>query len=869
MSRIIVKNLPKKIKEERLREFFSSKGTVTDLQLKYTKEGVFRRFAFVGFKDEAQAAAAKEYFNNSYLDTSRLQVEICAALGGTDKPRSWSKYSADSSAYLRLHPEQKKPKPIKEKPQKENFADSFLKDLEGNEEFEEFLQVHGTHNKAVWTNDTRAPSDGDAKKAKPGKAKKKVEEEEEEGDEEEEEGDSDEGPDDSEAVQKNVKQQVPQQAPQQKPKPKLPVQEFSFTLKVKGLPYSCKKKQIKDFFKPAKVASLRLPPRVKGIAYLGFKKEQDMKQALNKHHSFMAGHRLDVTKYTKEVAPEKKWRQFEDLGNPQESLADTGRIFIRNLSYAITEDELEALFKKYGPVEEVHLSIDRVTRKPKGFAFVSFLFPEHAIRAFTELDGQMLQGRLLHLLPAKAKKSEQEDGEGTEPKSFKDKKEAELKKASGKGHNWNTLFLGANALADVMAERYATSKQELLGTETGESVAVRMALGETQVVAETREFLESNGVVLDAFSRPATERSKTVVLVKNLPAKTPPNDLRTIFAKFGMLTRVVLPPWGVTALIEFQDPTEARAAFRRLAYSKFKHVPLYLEWAPTGVFAAGKKGSAKTEEKSKADVKEKTVEEVTEQPEEVVEEEEEEEEVPPEPDTTLFVKNLNFSTTEQAVREHFEQCGTVHEVTIAKKKDVKNPGQLLSMGYGFVQFKQRQAAKQALKQLQRSELDGHALELKLSKRATTAEEVTAARRKKATDLGKEGTKILVRNIPFQASQKEVQELFSVFGTLRDVRLPRKLAGSGRHRGFGFVDFLTKNDAKRAFEALCQSTHLYGRRLVLEWASTDDQEVDTLRKKTADHFLQGGPSSKRLKKSDLLASLDGSAEQPGAGADWNL
>lgn len=33
-----------------------------------------------------------------------------------------------------------------------------------------------------------------------------------------------------------------------------------------------------------------------------------------------------------------------------------------------------------------------------------------------------------------------------------------------RGHNWNALFLGANALADVMAERYSTSKQELLGT---------------------------------------------------------------------------------------------------------------------------------------------------------------------------------------------------------------------------------------------------------------------------------------------------------------------------------------------------------------------------------------------------------------------
>ena len=103
-----------------------------------------------------------------------------------------------------------------------------------------------------------------------------------------------------------------------------------------------------------------------------------------------------------------------------------------------------------------------------------------------------------------------------------------------------------------------------------------------------------------------------------------------------------------------------------------------------------------------------------------------------------------------------------------------------------------------------------------------------------------------------------------------------MSGTGTHRGFAFVDFLTKQDAKvrsvkeksetecclnaflyfwwagacsslrfifgffyfsvlqRAFESLCSSTHLYGRRLVLEWAE-DEDSVDALRKRTAEHF----------------------------------
>ncbi|KAG8504628.1 putative RNA-binding protein 19, partial [Galemys pyrenaicus] len=144
---------------------------------------------------------------------------------------------------------------------------------------------------------------------------------------------------------------------------------------------------------------------------------------------------------------------------------------------------------------------------------------------------------------------------------------------------------------------------------------------------------------------------------------------------------------------------------------------------------------------------------------------------------------------------------------------------------------------------------------------------------------------------------------STFGELKTVRLPKKMAGTGAHRGFGFVDFLTKQDAKvsevqapplwalkagegcvrrlpkphqrpgvnragtwwpelsdsgrkagggsgrspsqhaasclvlspqRAFNALCHSTHLYGRRLVLEWADSE-VSLQALRRKTAEHF----------------------------------
>nr|XP_040146877.1 uncharacterized protein LOC101963847 [Ictidomys tridecemlineatus] len=272
---------------------------------------------------------------------------------------------------------------------------------------------------------------------------------------------------------------------------------------------------------------------------------------------------------------------------------------------------------KTGPLSELHYPIDSLTKKPKGFAFVTFMFPEHAVKAYAAVDGQVFQ-------------------------------------------------------------------------ETKGSVAVRVALGETQLVQEVRRFLIDNGVSLDSFSQPVEEGAE----------------------------------------------------------------------APT----------AKTEEEEEAD-----------------EEEDDEESLP---GCTLFIKNLNFSTTEETLQQ--------------PSSPGRGPGESWRVGQGDL------------------------YPPLLSRPALTSA------RKKQLPRKQTSSKILVRNIPFQADRREIRELFSTFGELKTVRLPKKMTGTGTHRGFGFVDFLTKQDAKRAFNALCHSTHLYGRRLVLEWADSE-VTLQALRRKTAEHF----------------------------------
>ena len=629
---------------------------------------------------------------------------------------------------------------------------------------------------------------------------------------------------------------------------KAPKHDF-FHVKLANLPYKFKKRHVKAFLEPLKPPSVRIPPKIHGIAFVGFKTEKERNQALNKHKSLYEGQQIFVYKHEQKEAPgnvndpsrSAKWVEQEAGIASSETVGESGRIFVRNLSYAVTEDEMRDLFSKFGPLTEVNLPVDKLTRRSKGFAFVTFMMPEHAVQAFSELDGSSYQGRLLHLIPGKAKEESDEGKE--ESMGYKQKKEREKKSSAGSSHNWNSLFLGASAVADLMSEKYNVAKADVVLGDGGggQSAAVRLALGETQIIQETKKYLEEEGISLAAFDKPPKVRSKTVIIAKNLPANTAGHEIRDIFGKFGVLGRVVMPPGGITAVIEFSDPGEARAAFTNLAYTRFHNSPLYLEWAPQETFTSAfaekpvpPAPSANINEPKKED-------EMTDQE-------------TPETDSTLFVKNLNFETKDEALRDHFSKCGNIFSANVATKKDLAS-GQTLSMGFGFVTFWQRSSADRALKELQHSRLDSHALELKRSNRAPDKE--AKSERKSGKAAGSPSTKLLVRNVAFQATKQELTEIFKTYGELTSVRLPSKMSGTGSHRGFAFVEFASKSDAKKAMEELSGSTHLYGRRLVLEWAEQDDS-LETLRKRTADQFNSGNQvAANKRKKFQLPAkSADG-------------
>ena len=68
-------------------------------------------------------------------------------------------------------------------------------------------------------------------------------------------------------------------------------------------------------------------------------------------------------------------------------------IFVGNLAFNVTEDELKKLFLDYGEVESLNIVKDKYTSESRGFAFVKMPNDEEAQKAVDSLDGSALNGR--------------------------------------------------------------------------------------------------------------------------------------------------------------------------------------------------------------------------------------------------------------------------------------------------------------------------------------------------------------------------------------------------------------------------------------------------------------------------------------------
>ena len=149
----------------------------------------------------------------------------------------------------------------------------------------------------------------------------------------------------------------------------------------------------------------------------------------------------------------------------------------------------------------------------------------------------------------------------------------------------------------------------------------------------------------------------------------------------------------------------ARAAFSGLAFKRFQHVPLYLEYAPKDAFAAKPApaaaqpaGEAAAHPAASIMADSAAVDDAADS-------------------ATLFIKNLSFDTTADTLHTFCAKAAqkTGGDLRTIRLVTGKRPdGKVVPRGFAFAEFSDGHTARALLKAMQGATLDGHSLELQLS-----------------------------------------------------------------------------------------------------------------------------------------------------------
>ncbi|CDS00031.1 probable RNA-binding protein [Sporisorium scitamineum] len=819
MSRLIVRGLPSYLTDARLREHFSQKGAVTDVKLMRRPDGTSRKFGFVGYRSDQEAQQALDYFNRTFIDTSRISIEFAKKIGDEElmkqreerrNRRTPAAAPQDASSSIG---DARKRKADKFDSKDQEGAGKKKSKKGGAISFEEFMSVMQPKAKRkAWQNedalpeqtmqDIVAPVEAIEKKAAK-KVQKKAEAQA-----------AAAAAAEAAALNNNASE-----ASEAEAEPDAAANDVGLTDE-EYMRLRMKHKVGTDLDTLEEESSLA--PQ--------FEQSDDEKDDdAADSDADLDDEQVHDEEFERKQAElrRKAERAAEEDQKLVDQVMESGRLFIHNLPFAANEDEIQAFFESFGTVKQVHIPLDKQTKASKGLAFVSFSDPAHALAAYRAKDGSTFQGRLLHLLPA-VNKDAPADADSKKAATLKQARAEQKKQDAAKDFNWSMLYMSSDAVASSIADRLGVSKSDILnpGADGGpDNAAVRLALAETRIIQETKEFFEQEGINVDAFDGKSS-RSDTTILVKNIPYGTSVEEVEKLFAEHGEVDKVLIPPSGTIAVVEMPVVSEARVAFRAIAYKRFKGGILYLEKAPMGLLTPQKAGEKVVKQ---APIVGKSIDTASNPSANIATNANgaEDEAVD---GATLYIKNLSFSTTDERLASAFHGLSDFAFARIQTKPDPRRPGARLSMGYGFVGFKSVDGAQTAQKAMDGKVVDGHTLVVTFARR--NAESNSAS-----TSLSSGGsTKILIKNLPFEATKKDIRDLFSSQGQLKSVRLPKKFDNSTR--GFGFVEYTTVREAQAAFEAL-KHTHLLGRHLVLQWSKTAKdvgEEVQLQRSKTKSAFV---------------------------------
>lgn len=799
MSRIIVKGLPKYLTEERLKTHFLERlkqvhpneevqSFITDCKILKNRNGESRKFAFIGYKLESDSLDAVKYFDGSYIDTSKLEVGIAKSFADPNVPQSMREKRREALKRLREKEdellERKRQRIDNDTLKKSNIDSEISKD----KKLQEFINTMKPSNHVTsWESITSG---------------------------------KDALIDDVECVNPLLSQALALKANNENEKvtddEKLSEMESeSEYIDLKNDDNEIL--NVESYEKHSQDDNIARNEQISDMDWLKnrrirIKNEDSLPQ------------REDDENVISQCEPLVETPQLSEEEKNILKIRSTGRLFLRNILYTATENDFRELFLPFGELQEVHIALDTRTGKSKGFAYILFENPDDAVNAYVELDKQIFQGRLLHILPGDTKKDHRLDE--FDLKNLPLKRQRELKRksnASKQVFSWNSLYMNSDAVLTSVAHKLGLKKSDLIDPEQSNS-AVKQALAEAHVIGDVRKYFESHGVDLTKFAqfKNPSERDSRIILLKNFPFGTTREEIIELFLPFGKLERVLMPPSGTIAIVQFRDITAGRAAFSKLSFKRFKDGIIYLENGPSGCFTR----DAKDEEYAESENSEKNIKEIRSTVDDLMDSSKESKEsnlvganddrgIVDGPTVSIFIKNLNFLTTTDELVEKFKIFDGFVVAQVKKKPDPRNPKNFLSMGFGFVEFRTKEQAEAVILAMNDTVLNGHRIQLKLSHRQGNTP-------LDKSDRKKNDGKIIVKNVPFEATRSDIFELFSSFGQLKSVRVPKKFDKSAR--GFAFVEFLLPKEAENAMDQL-QGVHLLGRRLVMQHAQKDAEDAN--------------------------------------------
>ncbi len=88
----------------------------------------------------------------------------------------------------------------------------------------------------------------------------------------------------------------------------------------------------------------------------------------------------------------------------------SSKLYVGNMSFKTTEDELRDAFAEFGSVTDVYVAVDKMTGRPRGFAFVTMGTDEEAAKAAEGMNGRDLGGRALTVNEARPKEDRPRGG---------------------------------------------------------------------------------------------------------------------------------------------------------------------------------------------------------------------------------------------------------------------------------------------------------------------------------------------------------------------------------------------------------------------------------------------------------------------------